>query len=190
MVVTEKCDRLRYVLPNNRTYCRSALMIRCTTTIMGFLRRVFRRQSAEEITISDDALYERDLVRRMIAEGRDPETDPEFCRYMCLKNARPIEDDRSGEPKYRLVEMPEYIKGRKRMAKRGANLYHLDSVILNLRYGCTPPRNREPREVHGDIEGMMECRIHGRLRSWTLVYRYDDENIVLYALSRKRDRKL
>ena len=99
---------------------------------MGSWKRKHRDRPADEASISDDARYERDLVRRMIAEGRDPDTDPEFCRYMCLKNARPIGDDRSSEPKYRLVEMPEYIEGRKRMAKRVADLYHLDSVILNL----------------------------------------------------------
>ena len=99
---------------------------------MGSWKRKHRDRPADEASISNDARYERDLVRRMIAEGRDPDTDPEFCRYMCLKNARPIGDDRSSEPKYRLVEMPEYIEGRKRMAKRVADLYHLDSVILNL----------------------------------------------------------
>ena len=157
---------------------------------MGSWKRKHRDHLGDEASVSDDARYERDLVRRMIAEGRDPDTDPEFCRYMCLKNAKPIGDDRSGESKYRLVEMPDYIEGRKRMAKRVADLYHLDSVILNLQYGYMPPKNCRPHKLHGDVERLMECKIHGRLRNWSLVYRYDDGNIVLYALSRKRDRKL
>ena len=40
------------------------------------------------------------------------------------------------------------------------------------------------------MEELLECNIHRRLRNWSLVYRYDNENIVLYALSRKRDKKL
>ncbi len=149
---------------------------------MGPWKRKRCDRPADEASVSDDARYERDLVRRMIAEGRDPDTDPEFCRYMCLKNARPIGDDRSGEPKYRLVEMPEYIKGRKRMAKRGANLYHLDSVILNLQYGYMPPRNCKPHKLHGNMEGLMECHIEGRHSDWVLIYGYNEDEVRLYAI--------
>ncbi len=149
---------------------------------MGFLRRVFGKQSADGASVSDDARYERDLVRRMIAEGRDPDTDPEFRRYICLKDPRPIGDDRSGNPKYRLAEMPGYLGGRKEMAERGANLYRLDSVILNLRYGYMPPRGCRPHKLHGSMEGMMECHIGGRGSDWVLMYSYDEDELCLYAL--------
>ena len=153
-------------------------------------KRKPRDRPADEASVSDDAQYEMDLVDRIIAEGRSLYSDPELLKYMAEKSTGPVGDDLSGDPKYRLVEMPEYLEGRRKMTRYGANTCNLDSVILLLRYGCTPPRNCEPHEVQGDIEGMMECRIHGRLRNWSLVYRYDDEDIVLHALSRKRDRKL
>ncbi len=149
---------------------------------MGFMRRMFGEQSAGEASVSDDARYERNLVRRMIAEGRDPGTDPEFRRYIRLKDPGPAGDDGIGEQRCRLAEMPGYLRGRERMSERGESLYRLDSVILDLRYGHALPRSCRPHRLHGGMEGMTECRIRGRGGDWVLIYSCGEDELCLHAL--------
>ena len=140
---------------------------------------MFRNRQPKSIS---DAGYEEDLVRRMIDEGRDPYSDPEFLGYVAVRNARPVGNDVSGNPKYSLVEMPEYLKGRERMADRGADLADLDSVVLILRYGYLPPKGSHPHRLHGKNEGLLECHIGGRRSNRVLVYRYDGTDLILHNL--------
>lgn len=127
---------------------------------------LFRKRKTERVS---DAGYEEDLVRRMIDEGRSPDDDPEFLGYVAVRNAGPVGNDVGGNPKYRLVEMPEYLKGRERMAGRGADLADLDSVVLILRYGYLPPKGCHPHKLRGKNEGLFECHIGGRSSDWVLV---------------------
>ncbi len=84
---------------------------------MRFWKKRYNDDPADEAATGDAARYEYDLVSRMIAEGRDPDTDPEFLSYMAEKSTEPMEDSLSGNPKYRLVEMPEYLEGRMKMTR-------------------------------------------------------------------------
>ncbi len=108
---------------------------------------------------------------------------------MSLKNPRPVGNDLHGEAKYGLIEMPEYVKGRERMAKRGADLGQLYSIILMLRYGYMPPESCKPHKIQGDPDGRLECLVQGRRRDWVLTYRYDEKDLVPVDLTTRNHRE-
>lgn len=159
---------------------RSGFITIVASNLMGFWSRVSGYRSKN--VLNDDARYEIELVNTIISEGRSLYTDPEFISYMSLKNPQPVGNDLHGEPKYGLIEMPAYIKGREKMSKRGADLTHLYGIILMLRYGYMPPENCKAHKILGDMDGRMECLVQGRRSDWVLIYRYNEKDLVLIAL--------
>ena len=112
-------------------------------------------------------------VWREMDEGYTADDYPE------AKISRNISD--GSDVKYVLVEKPNYIKGRERMADRGYNLDDLDYVIGVLCHGDPlPPRYRN-HKLKGDKKGYMECHI---AYDWLLVYQYNnrENELILYAI--------
>ncbi len=69
------------------------------------------------------------------------------------------------------------------MAERGADLADLDYIIMALLRGDRLPRGADPRKLRGDMKGFLECHIGGKSSNWVLVYRYDEKDLVLYAVN-------
>lgn len=98
-----------------------------------------------------------DLVDRIISERRSLYTDPEFLSYMAENRTEHVENDVSGDPKYRLMERPEYLEDGRRVARYGADLSNLYTIILLLRHGCISSRDFELYEIGSDVDGI---RVH------------------------------
>ncbi len=83
------------------------------------------------------------------------------------------------DTKYTLVEKPRYLKGRQRMAERGYDLIDLDLAIGLLRRGYKLPHNFKNHRLKGNMKEYMECHI---AFDWVLVYQYNDDELILYAI--------
>ncbi len=143
---------------------------------------LFSRLFGPREHFSEETLREAEEVRRMIASGYDPSQDPESPHY-CSENAKPAGIDYGRATKYRLVERPAYLRGREKMAERGADLADLDYIIMTLLRGDRLPRGANPHKLRGDMKGFLECHIGGKSSNWVLVYRYDEKDLVLYAVN-------
>lgn len=134
---------------------------------------------------SEETLRDAEEVRRLISIGYDPRDDPESPYYRSRSdNPKPTGIDYGRDTKYSLVEMPAYLKGRDRMAKRNADLAELDYIIMILLRGDRLPKGANPHKLRGEMSGFMECHIDGRNSDWVLIYRYDNgKKLVLYAVN-------
>lgn len=84
------------------------------------------------------------------------------------------------DTKYKLIEEPRYLKGRKRMAERGYDLEELDLVIDLLCRGIKLPSCYRNHKLKGDMRGYMECYI---AFDWVLVYQYSNKKeLILHAV--------
>lgn len=128
----------------------------------------YRKRNFSEETL--EAMRE---VERKINEGYRPPDDEE------THISRNISGTNSNT-KYKLVEEPRYLKGRQRMAERGFDLDDLDYVIGLLRHGDKLPKRYDNHKLKGNMRGFMECHIG---YDWLLVYRYDQDNLVLYTVN-------
>lgn len=80
---------------------------------------------------------------------------------------------------YEIKPSTRFQKDLKRAQKRGQDLALLTAVIQQLAAGETlPPKNRD-HALTGDYTGLRECHI---APDWLLVYKYADENLILYLL--------
>lgn len=127
----------------------------------------YRKRNFSEETL--EAMRE---VERKINEGYRPPDDEEthISRNISGTNCN---------TKYKLVEEPRYLKGRQRMAERGFDLGDLDIAIGLLRRGYKLPSNFKNHKLKGNMRGFMECHIG---YDWLLVYRYDHDELILYAV--------
>ena len=64
-------------------------------------------------------------------------------------------------------------------AKRGYNLALLDEVINTLASRQTLPEKNRDHSLSGDYIGFRECHI---LPDWLLIYRVDDDDLLLFLL--------
>jgi len=124
-----------------------------------------------------------DIWRKM-DEGYDPREDPESPLYRgtVRSDNSKLERPNYGRRVYDLYETPRYLKGRKRMEERGCDLGELDYIIAKLLHGERLTKGDHPHKLRGDKKGLMECHIGGRNSDWVLVYQYDDDKLILYAL--------
>ncbi len=95
-----------------------------------------------------------DLVDRIISERRSLHTDPEFLSCMAENRTEHVKNDMSGDPKYRLMERPEYLEDGRRVARCGADLSNLYTIILLLWHGCIPSRDFELHDMGSDVDGI------------------------------------
>lgn len=121
---------------------------------------------------SDETMEQIEATERLIEAHYNPRNDPD--RLIVSRNTH-----RRANTKYDLVEMPGYLKGRKRMAGRGYDLDDLDYIIDMLCRGDPLQPRYKNHKLKGDMKGYMECRI-GFDR--VLVYRYDGDDLILYAV--------
>lgn len=124
----------------------------------------YRKRNFSEETL--EAMRE---VERKINEGYRPPDDEETHISRNISSA-------NSNTKYKLVEEPGYLKGRQHMAERGFDLDDLDIAIGLLRRGYKLPSNFKNHKLKGNMRGFMECHIG---YDWLLVYRYDQDNLVL-----------
>lgn len=122
-------------------------------------------------TFSKETLAEMEAVEKLISEHYNPRNDPD---YQVSHNSH-----RRSNTKYTLVERPNYLKGRRRMAERGYDLDDLDLAIDLLCRGYELPRDYRNHKLKGNMKGYMECHIGF---DWVLVYRYDDSELILFAV--------
>lgn len=147
---------------------------------MGFFRRYFHK-------CSEETAREAEEIREQIRSGYDPREDPESSYCVRSENQKSQEYDKPdyGVTDCILVEKPKYLKGRQRMAERGANLFMLDVVISLLLDKQPLPSRNKPHKLHGAQKGQWECHIKdGNMGDdWVLIYAYDRKKLVLYAIN-------
>ena len=119
----------------------------------------------------DETMAEIEDTNRLISEHYNPRENGD------LKVSR--NEHRRENARYALVEKARYLKGRERMADRGYDLEDLDLAIDLLCRGYELPREFRNHKLKGDMKGYMECHIGF---DWVLVYRYDGDNPILYAV--------
>lgn len=123
---------------------------------------------------SDETMAQIEATERLIEAHYNPRDDPDRLIVSCNTHKR-------ASVKYDLVEMPGYLKGRKRMAGRGYDLDDLDYIIDMLCRGDPLPSRYKNRKLKGYMKGYMECHIGF---DWVLVYQYnnDEKELILYAV--------
>ena len=119
---------------------------------------------------SEETLEAIRWTEQKIAEGYVPPDDVQISR-----NTRQVDDG----TKCKLVESPQYLKGRQRMAERGYDLERLDAVITLLRLRNKLPSNFKNHRLKGRMRGYRICNID---HDWSLIYTYDHDRLVLYSL--------
>ena len=72
-----------------------------------------------------------------------------------------------------------FKKDLKAAARRGYNLALLDEVINILANRQTLPEKNRDHSLSGDYTGFRECHI---LPDWLLIYRVDDDDLLLFLL--------
>lgn len=72
-----------------------------------------------------------------------------------------------------------FKKDLKVAARRGYNLALLDEVINTLASRQTLPEKNRDHSLSGDYIGFRECHI---LPDWLLIYRVDDDDLLLFLL--------
>lgn len=156
--------------------------------IMIFARlfTFIRKDVLHRYRYSDELIAASIEVDRRISEEYDPREDPGSPYYngqMQSRNPKPSGVD-YGENKYVLVEGPQYLRGRERMAEMGANLFELDYVIKTLLNGNRLPRNNRQHKLGGKLRGRWECHIRDSHMGddWVLIYAHDHRKLVLYAI--------
>ncbi|MCD8156358.1 MAG: type II toxin-antitoxin system YafQ family toxin [Clostridiales bacterium] len=82
--------------------------------------------------------------------------------------------------KREIVWTTRFKKDYKLAIKRHLNIDLLDNIIRKLSYGETLPEQYKDHELTGEWVGHRECHI---LPDWLLIYRIDDDILVL-TLSR------
>lgn len=122
----------------------------------------------------EETMAEMEDTDRLIREHHNPFKDVDDEDLQVSRNER----SRDGL-KYRLIEKPRYLKGKELMVKRGFNLDDLDLVIDLLCRGYKLPSNFKNHKLKGNMRGFMECHID---YDWLLVYRYDHDELILYAV--------
>ena len=119
----------------------------------------------------EETMAEMEDTDRLIREHHNPFKDEDL---QVSRNER----SRDGL-KYRLIEKPRYLKGKELMIKRGFDLDDLDLVIDLLCRGYKLPSNFKNHKLKENMRGFMECHIG---YDWLLVYRYDHDELILYAV--------
>jgi mRNA interferase YafQ len=77
-----------------------------------------------------------------------------------------------------LKQTTQFKKDLRRMVKRGAKLELLGEVIVLLRERKPLPAKYEDHPLTGNWAGYRDCHI---LPDWLLIYRIDDEALILTA---------
>ena len=72
-----------------------------------------------------------------------------------------------------------FKKDLKVAAKRGYNLALLDEIINTLASRQTLPEKNRDHSLSSDYIGFRECHI---LPDWLLIYRVDDDDLLLFLL--------
>ena len=78
--------------------------------------------------------------------------------------------------KYIVKTTTQFRKDYKRAMKRGLKIELLEQVVESLALGQPLPEKNRDHELSGDWAGHRECHI---LPDWLLVYRIEDEVLVL-----------
>ena len=78
--------------------------------------------------------------------------------------------------KYIVKTTTQFRKDYKRAMKRGLKIELLEQVVESLALGPPLPEKNRDHELSGDWTGHRECHI---LPDWLLVYRIEDEVLVL-----------
>ena len=78
--------------------------------------------------------------------------------------------------KYIVKTTTQFRKDYKRAMKRGLKIELLEQVVESLALGQPLPEKNRDHELSGDWTGHRECHI---LPDWLLVYRIEDEVLVL-----------
>lgn len=83
--------------------------------------------------LSEETIRTAMEVRKLISIGYDPCDDPEspYYRYGS-EDPRWIQIDYGDGMRRAVVEMPAYLRGRKIMAEKGADIADLDHVVISL----------------------------------------------------------
>lgn len=78
--------------------------------------------------------------------------------------------------KYTVKPTTQFKKDYKLAIKQGLNIDLLEEIITTLAMGKTLPDKNKDHPLHGNWVGHRECHI---LPDWLLVYRIDDDVLVL-----------
>lgn len=78
--------------------------------------------------------------------------------------------------KYIVKPTTQFKKDYKLAMKRGRNIDLLEKIITDLAMGKTLPEKNKDHPLYGNWLGHRECHI---LPDWLLVYRIDDDVLVL-----------
>ena len=121
---------------------------------------------------------------RKMEEGYDPREDPGSPLYRgnVRSCSSTLAGPNYGSTRYGLRETPDYLRSRDGTAERGCDLEDLDFIVAKLLRGERLARGYRPRKLRGPRKGLMECRIGGSNSDWSLVYRYEDGELVLHGL--------
>ena len=82
--------------------------------------------------------------------------------------------------KYTVKPTTQFKKDYKLAMRRGLDIGLLESVIANLAMGMPLPEKNKDHALSGNCAGHRECHV---LPDWLLIYRIDDDVLVL-TLSR------
>lgn len=80
------------------------------------------------------------------------------------------------ETKYIIKPTTQFKKDYKLAKKRGLNMKLLEDVVTALAMGEKLPAKNKDHALTGNWVGHRECHI---LPDWSLIYRYDDDVLVL-----------
>ena len=79
--------------------------------------------------------------------------------------------------KYEIEQSTRFKRELKTAIKRGYDISKLEAVIDILAEGVMLPLKNRDHALVGDYNGFRECHI---TPDWLLIYRYEEETLVLY----------
>ncbi len=79
--------------------------------------------------------------------------------------------------KYNIVLGNKFKKELKKIKKRGYDLSLINEVVQTLAMGKTLEPKYQDHELSGKYKGCRECHIQP---DWLLIYKYYDDDLVLY----------
>lgn len=82
--------------------------------------------------------------------------------------------------KYEIKNSSQFKKGLKWAVKNGLDIEKLTTVVNMLADGKTLPPEYNDHKLRGDREGERECHIEP---DWLLVYKYEDNDLILYLIA-------
>ena len=91
---------------------------------------------------------------------------------------------------YGIEQSSKFKKSYKLAQARGWDVSALDHVIVMLASGIRLPAECRDHKLKGEFSRYRECHINGANSDWVLIYRKDENRLILHLLATGTHREL